>query len=94
MHEAVDGNQPNAIQLLLLHGFNPSVKAKGGVTPLHLAVIKGQAVCVCALIYNGADISVKDDLGQDAITKAKLRSKKGEVILKLICSKGKNNSIL
>ena len=55
LHEAVEGDQPDVIQLLLLHGFNPNVRARGGLTPLHLAVIKAEAGCVRALIDNGAD---------------------------------------
>ena len=76
------------VQLLLLHGLIPNVQAKGGLTPLHLAVIKGQAGCVHALIDNGADITVKDDQGQDAIAKAELHSKKHEAVLKILRSKG------
>ena len=77
------------IQLLLLHGFNPDVQARGGLTPLHLAVLKGYVGCVRALIENGADISLIDFLGQDAIAKAELRSKKYYAVLKLLRSKGK-----
>ena len=79
------------IQLLLLHGFNPDVQAKGGITPLHLAVTNGQIDCVRALIENGADISVQDNQGQDAITKAEQRSKKrdSEAVMKYLSSKRK-----
>ena len=79
------------IQLLLLHGFNPDVQAKGGITPLHLAVTNGQIDCVRALIENGADISVRDNQGQDAITKAEQRSKKrdSEAVMKYLSSKRK-----
>ena len=93
MHEAVEGDQPDMIQLLLLHGFNPDVRAKGGITPLHLAVTNGQIDCVRALIENGADISVRDNQGQDAITKAEQRSKKrdSEAIIKYLSSKRKTS---
>ena len=81
------------IQLLLLHGFNPDVQAKGGITPLHLAVTNGQVDCVRALIENGADISVQDNQRQDAITKAeqRIRSKKrdSEAVMKYLRSKRK-----
>ena len=90
MHEAVDGDQPDVIQLLLLHGFNPNVQSKGGLTPLHLAVAKGQVGCVRALIDNGADIMVKDNQGQDAIDKAELHIKKTAAVLKYLRSKGKS----
>ena len=94
LHQAVEGNQPNVIQLILLHRFNPNVRGRGGLTPLHLAVIKGQASCVRALIDNGADITVKDDQGQDAITKAELQSKKNEAVLKLLRSKGNISKLI
>ena len=92
LHEAVDGNQPDVVQLLLLHGFNPDMQTRGGgeLTPLHLAISKCSAGCVRALIENGADMSIQDDQGQDAITKAELHSKRCtcEAVLKLR-SKGK-----
>ena len=89
LHEAVEGDQPDVVQLLLLHGLHPDMRAKGGLTPLHLAVTRAQIGCVRTLIENGADISIRDQSGQDAIAKAELRSKKREAILKLLRSKGK-----
>ena len=89
LHEAVDADQPDVVQLLILHGVNPDALARGGLTPLHIATSKCQVGCVRALIENGADITVRDDLGQDAIAKAELRSKKCEAVLKLLRSKGK-----
>ena len=62
LHEAIDADQPDVIQLLLLYGFSPDFGAKGGLTPLHIAASKCQVGCVCALIENGADITVRDDL--------------------------------
>ena len=88
LHEAVEGDQPDVIQLLLLHGFNPNVRARGDLTPLHLAVLKGHDGCVRALIENGADVTLKDDQGQDAAAKAEQHSKRRESILKLLRSKG------
>ena len=90
LHEAVDGNQSDVVQLLLLHGFHPDVRARGGLTPLHLAVSKGLVDCVRTLIDNGADISIKDERGQDAITIAELRGKKyeTEAVLKCLRAKG------
>ena len=87
LHEAVEADQPDMIQLLILHGFNPDVRAKGGLTPLHLAITKAKVSCVRALVENGADMSMRDKQGQDAIAKAE-RSKKRESILKLLRSKG------
>ena len=64
LHEAVDADQPDIVQLLLLHGVYPDVRARGGLTPLHIAVSKCYVGCVRALIENGADITVRDDLDQ------------------------------
>ena len=88
LHEAVDADQPDVVQLLLLHGLNPNKQSKQGLTPLHLAVSKGLVDCVRALLENGADIMIKDDSGQNAITKAELRNKRQEALLKLLHSKG------
>ena len=89
LHEAVDADQPDVVQLLLLHGLNPDMQTKQGLTPLHLAVSKGLVNCVRALLENGADMSIKDVFGQDAVTKAKLRTTRQEELLKLLRSKGK-----
>ena len=88
LHEAVDAEQPDIVQLLLLYGVNPDMRARGGLTPLHIAVSKCSVGCVRALIENGADLLIRDEQGQDAIAKAELRSKKREAVLKLLRSRG------
>ena len=88
LHEAVEADQPDVVQKLLLYGVSPDMKAKGGVTPLHLAVSKCHVDCVVALLENGSDITVKDDIGHDALSKAEVRGKKREAVLKLLRSKG------
>ena len=88
LHEAVDADQPDIVQLLLLHGLNPNIQTKQGLTPLHLAVSKGLVDCATALLENGADITIKDGSGQNAITKAELRGKRQRAFLKLLRSKG------
>lgn len=90
LHETVESDQPDLVQLLLLHGVCPNERAKGGITPLHLACSKSLVDCVRALLENGADPSLKDDLGHDAQGKAETRSsRKREAVMKLLKSKGK-----
>ena len=89
VHEAVEAEQPDIVQLLLLHGVNPDLRARGGLTPLHVAASKGSVACTRALIENGADMSMRDEEGQDAIAKAELHSKKCEAVIRILQSKGK-----
>ena len=87
LHEAVEHGQPDVAQLLLINGFSANVRAKGGLTPLHVAAAKGYAGCVRALLENNADVTLRDDLGQSAFAKAE-RSKKKDVVQRLLTSKG------
>ena len=89
LHEAVEADQPDVVQMLLLYGVPPNVRAKGGITPLHLACSKSLVGCVKALLENGADLTLRDDLGHNAQSKAEVRSsKKKEAVMKLLRSKG------
>ncbi len=89
IHEAVDADQPDIVQMLLLYGVSPNIRARGGLTPLHLAASKASEGCVRALVDNGADITLKDDLGQEAMQKAEQRSsRKRESVVRLLRSKG------
>ena len=87
MHEAVDADQPDVVQLLLLHGVSPNTRARGDLTPLHLAASKGYVGCVRALLENGADITLLDDHGLSAWAKAD-RSKRKDTIQRLLLSNG------
>lgn len=92
LHEAVEADQPDVVQMLLLYGVSPNLRAKGGITPLHLACSKSLVGCVRALLENGADITLRDDLGHDAQSKADVKhsTKKKPVVMKLLRNKGKN----
>ncbi len=89
IHEAVDAEQPDIVQTLLLYGVSPNIRARGGLTPLHLAASKASEGCVRALVDNGADITLKDDFGHEAMHKAEQKSsRKRENVVKLLRSKG------
>ncbi len=87
LHETVEADQPDVLQLLLLHGVSPNLRARGGLTPLHVAASKGYVGCVRALLENGADMTLQDDLGSDALQKAE-RSKRKDLVQRLLWSKG------
>ena len=87
LHEAAEHDYPDIVQLLLLHGCPPNVRSKGGLTPLHVAAAKGHMGCVRALLENDADVTLRDDLGQNAFMKAE-RSKKKDVVQRLLTSRG------
>ena len=87
VHEAVEADQADIVQLLLLYGVQPDLRAKSGLTPLHMACAKGHVECVRALLEGGADLKLTDDFGNDSLAKAE-RSKKREPILRLLRSKG------
>jgi serine/threonine protein kinase len=86
LHEAAEHDYPDIVQLLLLHGCPPNVRSKGGLTPLHVAAAKGHMGCVRALLENDADVTLRDDLGQNAFMKAE-RSKKKDVVQRLLTSR-------
>ena len=87
LHEAVEADQADVIQLILFHGIPPDVRGKNNQTPLHLAAAKGHVLCVQALLEGGADMTLVDDLGHTVLTKAE-RSKKRDPVLRLLRSKG------
>ena len=88
LHEAVEADQADVVQLLLLHGLSPDPKGKNGNTPLHIAASKGYVLCVGALLDGGADLSLTDDIGNNVLVKAD-RSKRRDAVLRLLRSKGK-----
>ena len=87
MHEAVESDQPDVIQLLLQNGISSELKGKNNQTPLHLASSKGNILCVQALLEGGADLSAEDDMGNTALSKAE-RSKRRDAVQRLLRSKG------
>lgn len=87
LHETVEADQADVVQLLVVNGVSPNIRGRNGLTPLHIAASKGYVGCVRALLENGADITLQDELGVDAMTKAE-RSKRKDAVQQLLLSKG------
>ncbi len=87
LHEAVEAEQADVVQLLLLHGVSPNIRARNGLTPLHIAASKGYVSCVRTLLENGADLTLQDELGMDVMQKAE-KSKRKDGVQRLLLSKG------
>ena len=59
--EAVIGNQPAAVTLLLKHGADPNQRSLDNSTPLHWACILGRAEIAAQLIDAEADVSAQNN---------------------------------
>lgn len=86
LHEAVEADNCDIVQLMLQHGVPPDLAGKNKQTPLHLAASKGFDNCAKALIGGGANLLLKDDFGQDAMNKAERNKRRG--VIRLLRSRG------
>ncbi|KAG9511367.1 Arf-GAP with coiled-coil, ANK repeat and PH domain-containing protein 1, partial [Fragariocoptes setiger] len=67
LHEAAEVSaSPVVTEYLLLNGWQVNVQDCEGITPLHLATIKGSISQVCQFLKRGADQSLVDKRGQSA----------------------------
>ncbi len=95
--EASDANL-TAARLLLLHGADPNLVSDRGYSPLMRAAGHGQSDLVRVLIEAGADLELRDELGQAALDMAVAGSYTGTAMIlgqalrKLVVSKGEPNS--
>lgn len=68
LHLAVCFGQYSAALLLLSSGAVINAQSNGGRTPLHWAVYRGHTMCAVLLTQHGADPTLKDWLGVDALS--------------------------
>jgi len=73
--DAVIGNHPDAVSLLLNHGVSTEVRGRHGVTPLIVAARTGSASCTNLLIKRHANLDAVDTAGRSALWYALWRHK-------------------
>lgn len=61
LHLAAGNGQAAVVKLLIQAGANLEVKNKNGLTPLLVAVYKGDESCIQALVTAGANVHAEDD---------------------------------
>ena len=86
IHFAIDRQLPEVVELLIKHNADISRQTKRGETPLHFAVRK-MPDFVNHLVDSGADILMKNDDGDDAITSACLKGRSDVVSILLHAAK-------
>ena len=72
---ALKSGAKETINYLVSIGVNPNYINARGFSPLHFAVRKNNLDLVAVLIDNGADINIKDKIGQTAIFDAVYENK-------------------
>ena len=63
MHNAVDSDDKEIVELLVNNGADVNATHNGGGTPLHWAARKGHKQIVELLIANGANVNAQDEDG-------------------------------
>jgi len=87
LHKAVENNQEELVKWLLLQGVMPDVKDNHGVTPLHVAAIKGYFSLVELLL--DSDESIKKGVDSNGDTAVHWAATKGHLdVVELLLSRG------
>lgn len=68
VHFAVLGNNADMVRYLASCGAPVSFLTDRGVSPLHLACVRGYVECAVALIECGANVSERDNFGKTALS--------------------------
>jgi len=72
--------------ILLDNGSSINIQNKNGLSPLHLANLKGSISCTKYLIEMGADVNLKDNTGKTPLHYAAFNGDTG--ITEILLSKG------
>lgn len=63
LYQAVEGDKPEMVQLLLANGADPGYGLKDGFSPLHFAASSGRLEAARAILLHGADINMESAAG-------------------------------
>ena len=64
IQSAAAARHTKVVELLLKYKADPNVREQGGYTPLHAAAQNGDKATIRALLYGGADLTLKSDDGK------------------------------
>ncbi len=85
LSNAIIGENPEIVKLLLRAGVNVGTTDKQGFTPLHHAAQRHSVAIVCLLLTAGAAVDSKDFFGNTPLFRAVFESRgRGEVVKSLL----------
>lgn len=93
LQHAIDKDSPEAVEAAVRAGANVNAKGLGGVRPAMYAIGQGRASAFERLLKLGADLSARDDEGDNAMTiAANAYAKRPEFLLAALKAGGDPNT--
>ncbi|KAL5343339.1 ankyrin repeat-containing domain protein [Aspergillus crustosus] len=88
LHYAIDGQKEQTVDLLLKHGLSPTQEARRGISPMMLAICRGNPLIVRSLLNYSVDVEARDRGGDTPLTAA--CKQKDNAIVQILIEAGAN----